>query len=139
MKLNQAVSAAFVSATFTSSSSAASVSSHEELKDKIAPLLASNHHHLHRMLQELTDQCMSDTKTPFFTFINAMQECALAQTETAFPMGGDTATVTVDTNYSACDSSLFTEACTADKGKLDCRYSVSCVLVLHLYQHQPVS
>ena len=121
MKLNQAVFAAFVSATFASSSSAASVSSHEELKEKIAPLLASNHYHLHRMLQELTDQCMSDIETPFFTFVNAIDECALAQTETATVTGGDTATLTVDSNYSACDSSLFTEACTADKGKLDCR------------------
>ena len=121
MKLNQAVFAAFVSATFASSSSAALVSSHEELKDKIAPLLASSHNHLHRMLQELTDQCIADIEAPFPTFINATDECALAQTETAMVMGGDTATLTVDANYGACDSSLFTEACTTDKGKLDSR------------------
>jgi hypothetical protein len=124
MKLNQVTAAAFLCATFASSSLAASVSSHEELKDKIAPLLSSNHNYLHRMLQELTDQCSADIEAPLPTFVNAIEECALAQSDMVIEVGA-TATVTVDTNYRACDSSLFKEACTADRGMLDRRYSLS--------------
>jgi hypothetical protein len=115
MKLNQVTAAAFLCATFASSSLAASVSSHEELKDKIAPLLSSNHNYLHRMLQELTDQCSADIEAPLPTF-----EVSQCDTD----MVAELASITVETNYSACDS-LFKEACTADRGMLDRRYSLS--------------
>jgi len=128
MKLNQATAAAFLSATFPSSSLAASVSSpsHEELKDKIAPLLSSNHNYLHRMLQELTEQCSADIEAfttdieaALPTFVNAVDECILAQTQSDMEIRvGATSTIAVDINYSACDSSLL-EACTADNSKLD--------------------
>jgi hypothetical protein len=56
MKLNQATAAAFLFATLASSSLA--TSSHEELKEMIAPLLASKPDHYlrsHRMLQSSYD------------------------------------------------------------------------------------
>jgi hypothetical protein len=124
MKLNHATTAAFLSVTFASSSSVALNSSHGELKDYITPLLASNHSYPHRMQQELADpdQCIYYTEAPFHpTFDIATEECASAQTETTAVKRGDNLAITVDTNYSACDSSLFTEACTADNCKLDSR------------------
>jgi len=125
MKLNQVTAAAFLCATFASSSLAASVSSHEELKDKIAPLLSSNHNYLHRMLQELTDQCSADIEAPLPTFVNAIEECALGQSDMVVDLDANSKiTITVETNSSACDS-LFKEACTADRGMLDRRYSLS--------------
>jgi len=72
------------------------------------------------MLQEFFGQCSTDLKagTPTFdnAVVDAMEGCALPQSNTQ----EDTASVTAETDFSACDSSLFAEACTEDKGKLDC-------------------
>jgi len=71
---------------------------------------------------EFFDQCSTDFDAGFPSlnnaFNNAMEGCALPQSTTE----EDTAsvTVTIETDLSACGSSLFAEACTEDKGKLDC-------------------
>ena len=72
------------------------------------------------MLQEFSDQCSTNIEAGNPTFVNAVVDavegCALAQSETE----EDTASITAETDFSACDSSLFAEACTEHKGKLDC-------------------
>ena len=72
------------------------------------------------MLQEISDQCSTDfdagRPTLFNALNNASKGCALPQSTTE----EDTASVTFETNFSACGSSLFAEACTEHKGKLDC-------------------
>jgi len=69
---------------------------------------------------DFSDQCSIDLEAGVPTFVNALinafNGCALAQSETQ----EDTAPTTVETDFSACGSSLFAEACTEDKGKLDC-------------------
>eukprot|EP00985_Skeletonema_marinoi_P027899 scaffold23518_cov225-Skeletonema_marinoi.AAC.14 len=63
MKLNQATVVAFLSSSTVASSAAFS---HDEFKDKIAPLLASKHLSLSRVLQLNDDddllECIADTK-----------------------------------------------------------------------------
>jgi hypothetical protein len=79
---------------------------------------------------EFSDQCSIDLEAGVPTFdnvlINAFMGCALDQSETQ----EDTASTTFETNFSACGSSLFTEACTEDKGKLDCAGGL--ILILQL-------
>jgi len=110
MKLNQATAAvAFlsVSTATLASSSAASTSSYDELKDKVEPLLASRpKHYLHRMLQGFSDECFADwLDTESYPASNDVS-CPEALT-----VVGDTVTM----DFNACDAS-FREACTADNG-----------------------
>jgi len=71
---------------------------------------------------DFSDQCSTDVDAGLPTFVNAfanaVEGCALPQSTTE----EDTAsvTVTIETDLSACGLSLFAEACTEDKGKLDC-------------------
>jgi len=143
MKLNQATAAAFLSAvsaaTLASSSLVASTAPYDKLKDKIASLSLLHPSPIfytytgHRMLQEISNQCSTDIEAGRPTFFNALNNafkgCALAQSETQ----EDTAPTTVETDFSACGSSLFAEACTEDKGKLDCAGGLI-LLILHYYQ-----
>jgi hypothetical protein len=115
MKLNQATAAAAflsVSTATLASSSAASTSSYDELKDKVEPLLASRpKHYLHRMLQGFSDECFADwLDTESYPASNDVS-CPEALT-----VVGDTVTM----DFNACDAS-FREACTADNGKLERR------------------
>jgi hypothetical protein len=115
MKLNQATAAvAFlsVSTATLASSSAASTSSYDELKDKVETLLASRpKHYLHRMLQGFSDECIADMiDTESYPASNDVS-CP-----EALSIVGDTATI----DLNACDAS-FREACTADNGKLERR------------------
>ena len=140
MKLNQATAAAFLSAvsaaTLASSSLVASTAPYDKLKDKIASLSLLHPSPIfytytgHRMLQEISNQCSTDIEAGRPTFFNALNNafkgCALAQSETQ----EDTAPTTVETDFSACGSSLFAEACTEDKGKLDCAGGL--ILILQL-------
>jgi hypothetical protein len=141
MKLNQATAAAFLSvstATLASSSSlVASTAPYDKLKDKIASLSLLHPRSPifytytgHRMLQEFSDQCSTDLEAGVPTFenavVDAVEGCALAQSTTQ----EDTASVTAEINFSACGSSLFAEACTEDKGKLDCAGGL--ILILQL-------
>jgi hypothetical protein len=124
MKLNQATAAAFLSvstATLVSSSLVASTAPYDKLKDKIASLSLFHPSPIfytytgHRMLQEFSDQCLTDLKAGVPTFQNAVVD---AQKQDGCALVLDQTTLWID--FSTCGSSLFAEACTEDKGKLDC-------------------
>jgi hypothetical protein len=116
MKLNQETAASFLSvsaATLSSSSSSsvASTSTYDKLKDKIAPLLASRpERYLHRMLQEVSDQCIADMfdaeSRPTFNNVTCPEAVTMVENIITF-------------DYNACEAS-FREACTVDNGKLNC-------------------
>jgi hypothetical protein len=88
------------------------------------------------MLQQFSNQCSIDLEAGIPTLLNAVVDavegCALAQPET---QEDTAASVTFETNFSACGSSLFAEACTEDKGKLDCAGGL--ILILHYHYYQP--
>ncbi|KAL7430869.1 hypothetical protein ACHAXM_002389, partial [Skeletonema potamos] len=103
MKLNQATNAAAFLATAT----LAEAASHGELKDQIAPLLASRpHRHLlrNRMLQS-SDTCIADYDAPHPTYDKSIDYCISGS------LGGDL-------DYSDCDLSLLAEACATDNRTL---------------------
>ena len=119
MKLNQA--AAAVLSTALASSSAASPSARDELKDKIAPLFASRSIRYllrNRMLQSSGDECVQamiddEVNGALPTYDNATNACA---SETV--VGN-----TIIRDLDDCDVALLTEACAADSRKfeLDCK------------------
>ena len=110
MKLNQATVVAFLSSATVASSAAFS---HDEFKDKIAPLLASKHLNLSRVLQ-LNDgddllECIADTKLDSVTDVVCLE---------GLTQEGNTLIL----DNSACDpeyTDSITEACAAGNGKFD--------------------
>jgi len=102
MKLNQATNAAAFLATAT----LAEAASHGELKDQIAPLLASrpNRHLLRNRMLQSSDTCIADYDAPHPTYDKAIDYCISGS------LGGDL-------DYSDCDLSLLAEACATDNRK----------------------
>jgi len=111
MKLNQATVVAFLSSATVASSAAFS---HDEFKDKIAPLLASKHLNLSRVLQ-LNDgddllECIADTKE-----LDSVTDVVCLE---GLTQEGNTLIL----DNSACDpeyTDSITEACAAGNGKFD--------------------
>jgi hypothetical protein len=114
MKLNQATTAIAFLSTATATATLALSSSLGELKDKIAPLLASrpNRYLLRNRMLQFSDECIDDAFNAL-NFFNALSICASRTQE------GDTGVY----DYSPCDVSLLEEACSADNGKfkLECK------------------
>jgi len=110
MKLNQATAATAVLSTINLASSSAD-SARDELKDKIAPLLASmsNRYLLRNRMLQSRSECVAD--------YNALR-CQSVSNATV----GETTTFGV-LDASPCDASLLEEECAADYGKfkLDCK------------------
>jgi len=111
MKLNQATVVAFLSSSTVASSAAFS---HDEFKDKIAPLLASKHLSLSTVLQLNDDddllECIADTKE-----LDSVTDVECPEGET---QEGNTFIL----DNSVCNpeyTNSITEACTAGNGKFD--------------------
>uniref|UniRef100_A0A7S2PZD0 Uncharacterized protein n=1 Tax=Skeletonema marinoi TaxID=267567 RepID=A0A7S2PZD0_9STRA len=121
MKFNQAITAAFLSATVESSAAFSRARDGGEIKDKIAPLFAAateGSHHLQRMLNEpeVSAECLADADLMDLKFelirYGVMLSCLEAET-----VEGSTSVL----DFSVCDPAFtiqLEEACDALGGEL---------------------